>query len=227
MHGGRVIAAGAALLGMLLFAVTLRAESDRRNSDLLPLDVLLTVSSDLRDSTKQTLMREATRIWRSERVHLRWPDVAGPLSPPEAPLRVLVMARPDASAPGHRWPVAEILSHQGPRALAIASIVSARRVVDEAARSQAFEQPANLDYRLGLVLGRAVAHEIGHFLLSTATHADRGLMRAHVGAGEFAALSADQFKLDDQARRWMRQRLLDEPQTVAALRSAAFSYSRQ
>jgi len=29
------------------------------------------------------------------------------------------------------------------------------------------------------LLGRAVAHEIGHLLLGTSQHADAGLMRAH------------------------------------------------
>jgi hypothetical protein len=229
MQGGRVPAAGAALLGLLLLTADVRADAERgRVSVRLPLEILLTVAPDLRESTKQTLIREAARIWGGEHVDLRWPVVGETPEPPEAPLRVLVMTRPDSAAEGHdRWPVAEILSHQQQRAIAIASIASARRVVDEAARAQLFEHPANLEYRLGLVLGRAVAHEIGHFLLSTSSHAERGLMRAHVAAGEFAALGRDQFRLDDEARRWIRERLVEEPPTVAALRSGRFSYARQ
>ena len=38
------------------------------------------------------------------------------------------------------------------------------------------------EQRLGLVLGRAVSHEIGHYLLQTNTHATRGLMRARIAA---------------------------------------------
>jgi hypothetical protein len=220
MQGGRVPAAGAALLGLLLLTADVRADAERgRVSVRLPLEILLTVAPDLRESTKQTLIREAARIWGGEHVDLRWPVVGETPEPPEAPLRVLVMTRPDSAA--------EILSHQQQRAIAIASIASARRVVDEAARAQLFEHPANLEYRLGLVLGRAVAHEIGHFLLSTSSHAERGLMRAHVAAGEFAALGRDQFRLDDEARRWIRERLVEEPPTVAALRSGRFSYARQ
>jgi len=229
MHGGRVPAAGAALLALVLMTADARAGAERESIALrLPLEILLTVSPDLRESTTRTLIDEATRIWGGEHVDLRWPPVGQTFEPSDAPLRVLVMTRPDSAGNGHdRWPVAEILSHQQHRAIAIASIASARRVVDEAARAQLFERPANLEYRLGLVLGRAVAHEIGHFLLSTSSHADRGLMRAQVGSGEFAALGANQFRLDEDARRWIRQRLLEEPQTVTALRSATFSYTRQ
>jgi hypothetical protein len=37
---------------------------------------------------------------------------------------------------------------------------------------------ANCDIDFGTLLGRAVAHEIGHLLLGTPEHADRGLMQA-------------------------------------------------
>ena len=47
---------------------------------------------------------------------------------------------------------------------------------------------AHLDYRL--LLGRAIAHEIGHLLLDTNRHADAGLMRAGWSATELRANSA-------------------------------------
>src|SRR6201988_590525 len=52
----------------------------------------------------------------------------------------------------------------------------ARRIVEES-RSSFDDLPALHDRRLGVVLGRAVAHEIGHYLLPTNTHATQGLMR--------------------------------------------------
>jgi hypothetical protein len=58
-----------------------------------------------------------------------------------------------------------------------------------------------------LVLGRAVAHEIGHFLLSTGTHAESGLVRATVDAREFAAVGDGNFSLDPEASQWLRERL--------------------
>ena len=60
-------------------------------------------------------------------------------------------------------------------------------------------RPSTHDRRIGVVLGRAVAHEIGHFLLQTNTHASDGLMRARILASEFADLSRETFRLDKAA----------------------------
>lgn len=51
------------------------------------------------------------------------------------------------------------------------------------------------------VLGRAVAHEIGHFLLQSNTHAANGLMRARIDAQEFADPSRISFRLDQETQR--------------------------
>jgi hypothetical protein len=61
------------------------------------------------------------------------------------------------------------------------------------------DPPQTHDRRIGVVLGRAVAHEIGHFLLQTNTHASDGLMRARILASEFADLSRQSFRLDRAA----------------------------
>ncbi len=193
----------------------------------LHLDVLLTVSPQLSDISRRTLVAESERIWRREQVHLEWPAPAGGSERPKALLRVLVIAHPKAASHDEaRWPVAELVRHADDRALAIASIDGARRVLNEATRHSVVDLPAMDEYRLGLVLGRAVAHEIGHFLLATGTHADHGLMRASVGAREFAAVSVDTFRLDEHASRWIQARLGGTP-SVPALGSAAFSYDRE
>ena len=220
---------GIALLAA--FAIAARTPAAARSTPLplplLHLDVLLTVSPDLAGLSQRTLVAEAERIWAREQVQLRWPSVPGGKDRPEAPLRVLVIARAATGLAGdERWPVGELLPQEGPRALAIASISGAQRVVSEASRHRVFDLPALAEYRLGLVLGRAVAHEIGHFLLATGTHADRGLMRATVNAREFADAGASTFGLDDDAGRWLRERLIGGVPAVGDLRAAGFSYTR-
>lgn len=176
--------------------------------------------------SRRALVAEAERIWQREQIDLEWPAPAGGASVPDAPLRVLVIARPAAAVgEGGAWPVAELIRHPSHRALAIASIDGARRVVSEATRHRIIDAPAVDDYRLGLVLGRAVAHEIGHFLLATTTHADHGLMRATVGAREFADVVTDTFRLDEDASRWIRQRVSSDALPIRAL-PAAFSYTQ-
>jgi hypothetical protein len=192
---------------------------------LFTLDMLLTVSPELPDVSRQVLLGEATRIWARERVALRWPPARGGTTRPDAPLRVLVVARADAAVvEDGRWAVAELVPFTDGRGLAIASIGSARRVVAAAGTREILEPPGTGDHRLGLVLGRAVAHEIGHFLLATGTHADRGLMRATIQAGEFAALRGEAFDLDTDASAWLRARLPDGLPAADQARTASFSY---
>ena len=177
--------------------------------------------------SRQALISEAERIWRRERVHIEWARRGHAIEHPDAPLRVLVVARPQPATPSTReWPVAELLPEAAPRALAIASIIGAQRVVDEATRSASLEAGAPNDYRLGLVLGRAVAHEIGHFLLATSTHANHGLMRASVDAREFAAMDGNTFTLDRDASQWLQQRLTTTNPAVTTVRSGGFTYAR-
>ena len=201
------------------------ASPSASSSSVLPLHVLLTVSSNLASMSRDTLIREAERIWRHEHVHIEWTRPGHTVEHPDAPLRVLVISRSDPDTRSHRgWPVAELVAEASPRAIAFAWISGAERVVDEAARVAAADMRTPREYRLGLVLGRAVAHEIGHFLLATGTHAERGLMRATVDAREFAGLGGEAFRLDPDASKWLQQRLNTSPAGTAP-RSEAFSYS--
>jgi hypothetical protein len=74
------------------------------------------------------------------------------------------------------------------------------------------EPTAMQDQRLGLVLGRAVSYEIGHYLLQTSTHATRGLMRARIDAREFADLRSGTFRLDRAAEAHMATIAAPSPQ---------------
>jgi hypothetical protein len=176
--------------------------------------------------SRAALVREAERIWSHEHVRIEWSRPGHTVEHPDAPLRVLVISRPELDSQAQRgWPVAELVPEARPRAIAFAWISGAERVVDEAARSDVIDARAPRDYRLGLVLGRAVAHEIGHFLLATGTHAERGLMRASVDAREFAGLGGETFRLDPDASQWLRRRL-NASQPIGELRSESFSYTR-
>ena len=78
------------------------------------------------------------------------------------------------------------------------------------------------DRRLGVVLGRAVAHEIGHYLLQTNTHAKRGLMRAKIDAREFADLRSGSFRLDAAAETYLAG--LAERGVISLEAMTGFSY---
>jgi hypothetical protein len=106
----------------------------------------------------------------------------------------------------------------------MASITAARRVVREAGRFRVADLPVSGDVRLGLVLGRALAHEIGHFLLDTRTHAARGLMRSNFDARQFADPRANAaFALDPHASEWLGKH---QPRGFTSFASHDFSYFR-
>ena len=152
------------------------------------------------------LVAEVNAIWWDSNLSLIWrtADVSDPLpAMPESEdwLRVLVLARQRPGAgETSTFAVGELVRYEGAKPLAIASLTAARRVVDEAVRFQILDGARDYDRRLGVVLGRAVAHEIGHYLLRTSTHANGGLMRANIHAHEFADVRSRSFRLDNQAQ---------------------------
>jgi hypothetical protein len=174
--------------------VLLAAETPR-----LVLNLHFTSSDALSITSRGALVKEAESIWKTGPVRLRW--LRESTEAADGPtLRVLVVARPaPRTAEYSPWTVAELQRLEDSRAIAIASTIGARRIVDEGRRELLTEPAALHDHRLGVVLGRAVSHEIGHYLLDTNTHARQGLMRARIDAREFADLRSGSFRLDHLA----------------------------
>ena len=182
----------------------------------------LTTDASLPPDARTALTREVDEIWRRDGVRVQWvPAILGETSS-EFAVRVFVVRRERASTPpGHQWPVGELLFDRAGAPVAIASIAAAERVLDE---TTGRHEPAQLrDRRLGLILGRTVAHEMGHYLLNTDGHARRGLMRARIDADELADLRSGAFFLDAPAARWIRGGLSRAPD--AETRLARFTYA--
>src|SRR5262245_40307500 len=67
--------------------------------------------------------------------------------------------------------------------------------------------PAEVDANLGRILGRALAHEPGHYLLRSATHTTQGLMRGNHTIREFIALGRRGFEVDPAQRAAVAARI--------------------
>jgi hypothetical protein len=177
----------------------------------LSLNLNLASSQELSAMSTGALVAEVNSIWWASNLSLSWrtADVSDPLpAMPESEnwLRVLVLARQTPGAgETSTFTVGELVRAEGARPIAIASLTAARRIVDESLRFQILEGPRDYDRRLGVVLGRAVAHEIGHYLLGSA-HASHGLMRANIEALEFANVRSRAFLLDQPARASLTRR---------------------
>jgi hypothetical protein len=222
-HGCWLVAVGI-VVGIAETAPRAAVEAGSTTADVMPaLSLRLTVGSDLSGVSRHALINETESIWREARVRLRWLSGSA-VPPPGLALRILVTPRAVASRDdGHRWTVGELLRFEGSGAIAVASITGAERIVDESQGAfRLLDLPAVRQHRLGVVLGRAVAHEIGHYMLQTNTHAPYGLMRASIDAREFADLRAATFRLDHEAQAHLATRAL-----AATSTPADFSYSSQ
>jgi hypothetical protein len=212
-----------------LFAITAPAlTAGERDARPLALDVSLSVSAEVSNDARRAMLEEAGRIWSKAGVGVRFLPAPNGGPPPEAPLRVLVIARAPKIDQAQNWVVGELLPLTGGRALAIASITSARRVVVKARRVLPSDFPVTDERLAGIVLGRAIAHEIGHFILDSRTHAERGLMRASFDAFEFADPRAEAvFGLDQAARDWLaaltRSAGIDSPSPTPSPAIPAFT----
>jgi hypothetical protein len=81
---------------------------------------------------------------------------------------------------------------------AVAAIVASMRVTGDGL----YSLPAFRDLMEGRVLGRALAHEIGHYLLRSRVHSPAGLMRALQPASDLVAPDRRRFRLSaDEAAR--------------------------
>jgi len=188
----------------------------------LVVDVRLAASAQLSSIARASLIREVNDIWQREGVRLQWPFSPPADAVPDFALRALVVQRESATGNSvHQWPVGELLFDQSDNAVAVASIEAAERVLATAARAD--EPTALHERRLGVILGRALAHEMGHYLLNTAGHARRGLMRASIDARDFADLRSGAFFLDAPAGEWIRGAVA--PSASAQSRLARFAYA--
>jgi hypothetical protein len=194
-------------LPFLLCAAVLVAGSGAQTLDArsaaTSLRLVLTAAPSLGTSGRAALIREASRIWNQAGVHVEWIAPVAPIPLPRNTLRVLAVSRSASPAGAHVWVLGELLRFEGSKAIARLSLPDAERIITRA------RVPAGsaADERVGIVLGRAAAHEIGHYLLDTSTHAQSGLMRAAFDEWEFAEPRSGAFDLDEHATAWVRQRI--------------------
>jgi hypothetical protein len=109
----------------------------------------------------------------------------------------------------------------GPGPLILLSLTQARELVGRAergARAMA-DLPGMVARLLPQALGRALAHELGHYLLNRREHAPRGLMRAAFRPEDVADLAVGQrLGLSAPDRQRLRARCAEQTKTVLVTR---------
>jgi len=166
-----------------------------------PMSVVIVclVNHDAPDTqTEQLVMDEAARLWMSAGVTVHWSTEERTTVAPDVYVRLT-----SAPAPiGYRAigpALASIVFTEGqPGSLITVFAMESRRLL-EATRVNdrpLGDRPLVLRRQLlGRLLGRAVAHELGHFLFKSREHAGRGLMRANLSVIELISPTRERFRI--------------------------------
>ena len=177
------------------------------------IEVLLTTAPSLSRSAREAMIGEASAIWRAYGVDLNWlpATVVRPVASNR--LRALVVEKTlTAADPAQPVPIGELVRPSRGHPVALVSIGSAQHLMSSVRGRAGYELIAVDERRLGVMLGRALVNEIGHYVLGTHTHARHGLMRPTFNALEFTDARSATFALDRDAAAWLRTR---GPETFA------------
>jgi hypothetical protein len=179
--------------------------SRRASPRLAPLAVdLLLDAPRLPPRLEASALEEVNRIWAPYGVDVRFQHADDAVRCGAVRLAVALGNRPDGLATAHALgsihfhgdepePAIEMYSN------AIEQLVSTATLYDHENR----KWPTSFrHFIVGRVLGRALAHEIGHFLLRTRHHSAAGLMRSELASADLVSPSRRPFALSavDAAR---------------------------
>jgi hypothetical protein len=152
--------------------------------------------SRLRPQDLDVIARIADEVWRRYRVRVVSAE------PAAASLRVTVVARtsPQAGTQGPIVVASTVFVHGHATPTMYLWLGSAERLAARRPGERDFsELPRNLqNLLLSRMLGVSLAHEIGHYLLDSASHSARGLLRATLSTLQMIDPRLKDLGLDDQ-----------------------------
>jgi len=173
--------------------VWLNSEPQHPYRSTAPVCIELSFKDDLSGPAFTTLRTETTRIWLRQGIALRWAqppqepcDRVIPIIFDEAKVRTLAGKKRDALA---------VTAFAGRSRTIYVSALRAFQMISQLhSQSSILETVGERDYRHGTLMGRVVAHELGHVLLETTAHSATGLMRPIFDAND--AMSPDERTTD-------------------------------
>jgi len=178
--------------------------------------ISISSTADVSPTLVDRAIDEATAIWRSAGVSLVRQRSAS------EPAAIDVVIGPDrGAAQTGNAPLGWIEFDDGqPQrrlylsyANAIALLDSSGGITGAASRMPVLQR----ETYLGRAMGRALAHELGHYLLAMKTHTSSGLMKANFTAFEFFAPEAPHFAISASERTLAVARLEHAPAVASAM----------
>jgi hypothetical protein len=178
------------LSGWVCGAVFVGAPRALAAPDEIVLRVRRIVSAHLTKAEIDPLCGEVDRIWAAYGVRIEWHDGTQMVAPADPAHLVVVVAPSDSCEPGVpcgrlaaldrvRSPYSQQAPAGLPDAVITVSLQRAQRMAAAASRAGQAEAVRRMwvRARLPILMGRAVAHEVGHYLLESHEHSADGLMR--------------------------------------------------
>jgi hypothetical protein len=178
------------VLGWACVAMLAGAPEAMAAPDEIVLRVRRIVGPHLTKPEIDALCGEVNRIWAAYRVRIEWHEGSQMVAPADPAHLVVFFASSDSCEPGSpcgwlaalervRSPYSQQAPAGRPDAVITVSLQRAQRMADAASRGELAEAVRMMwaRSRLPILMGRAVAHEIGHYLLESREHSEDGLMR--------------------------------------------------
>jgi len=157
----------------------------------------------LTTSAETILTTEVTKIWQSAGVAVQWrPAPSGESQAVGAGVYVIVVPEaqgllPDQSGAGEGLAVIRFSNGRAHRHIYVSVGATTRIIARGSVRPPLDAVPVRLaQQRLARALGRATAHEVGHYLANSPEHAPRGLMRASHRSSDLIDPDLRPFRVD-------------------------------
>jgi hypothetical protein len=190
-----------------------------------PMIVTVSVEPNLSPALVQAILVEADAIWRPSGISFVWQrtppvSVSYARSGDAAPYlpNTLHLTIGESRGPGRDgrlalgWIMFDDMTV--PAQEIYVSYANARKMMEEARGVVGLIDQMPMMQRetlLSRAMGRALAHELGHYLLASKVHTERGLMKAIMTAVELFTPDSRGFRIEAAQRRAVAARLRGEP----------------
>jgi hypothetical protein len=209
-----------------LFASTLVAATipEASSPAIPPMIVSVVSAGEMSSRLVAAVLAEADAIWRPSGISFVWrrvpPVEATPTSIDRAPYvpNTLRLTIGDArgTRQNNRLPLGWIVFDDVtvPQQEIYLSLANAQAMMESASGVVGIVHqmpPSQRDTLLARAMGRALAHELGHYLLASKAHTEHGLMKAVLTAVELFQPGNGAFRIEPAQRRAVAARLRGEP----------------
>jgi hypothetical protein len=151
------------------------------------------------DSLVNQIWAEAAGIWKSAGIAFEWHRVGSEEEGCRWPLEVTIDDRRTSVEPGNALGWITFTANSPDRFIHLSRV----RAEDMARTTPGLADAtiASHEVLIGRALGRALAHELGHYLLRSKVHTSRGLMRGAWTADDSFGSRRNEFELTPEQRQ--------------------------